>query len=547
MPIRTVACLGSFLRPPAPTVFGADVATAGLFQAILRHGSVERVHVFVGPSRLATFAEAFPDPRVSVRSELELAGGLDPLEIDVWQEPHTASLGIYARSAFGSRLFPFSNVTHTLAYPSLLHEFYVPDLLLTPWEACDSHVCTSVASAKVVRESIDVVADALERQTKARIAFGGRIDVLPLGVDTDVFVPRDPAEARAELGLDPTSFIVLWFGRFSAVDKADLLPLLLVFRRLRARHPERQMTLVIAGGDVHLDGLEFRPAIEEYARSLDLGESLLVLEGFPAAKRHTLFAAADVFTSPVDCVQETFGLTPIEAMACGVPQVVSDWDGYRDTVVDGTTGFLVPTYWSGACGDDLSVLSRFPTDIGNHLHGFLLGQSVVVDLDAYERALSALLTRPELRREMATASRARALREYDWRVIVRRYEELWEELRGVAEATAKAWTPRTMVMHQEYARRFGGYPKRLLRGDERLAITDEGRALLDGRGAFPWHYELERELVPAEPLLAKLRLLAAEGEVPLDALSGREGDSPPDPGEARRALWLLKQGFAKLV
>ena len=43
-------------------------------------------------------------------------------------------------------------------------------------------------------------------------------------------------------------------------------------------------------------------------------------------------------------MQETFGLTPIEAMACGVPQVVADWDGYRETVVEGETGFRVPTY-----------------------------------------------------------------------------------------------------------------------------------------------------------------------------------------------------------
>ncbi len=53
--------------------------------------------------------------------------------------------------------------------------------------------------------------------------------------------------------------------------------------------------------------------------------------------------AADVFVSPSDNIQETFGLAVIEAMASGLPVVASDWDGYRDLVADGETGFLVPT------------------------------------------------------------------------------------------------------------------------------------------------------------------------------------------------------------
>src|SRR3546814_3034291 len=56
------------------------------------------------------------------------------------------------------------------------------------------------------------------------------------------------------------------------------------------------------------------------------------------------WAAADVFVSLSDNIQESFGITPVEAMAAGLPCIVSDWDGYRDTVVDGETGILVPTW-----------------------------------------------------------------------------------------------------------------------------------------------------------------------------------------------------------
>ncbi len=56
-----------------------------------------------------------------------------------------------------------------------------------------------------------------------------------------------------------------------------------------------------------------------------------------------LYGAADVFLSLSDNIQETFGLTVVEALAAGLPVVASDWDGYKALVRDGISGYLVPT------------------------------------------------------------------------------------------------------------------------------------------------------------------------------------------------------------
>ena len=45
-----------------------------------------------------------------------------------------------------------------------------------------------------------------------------------------------------------------------------------------------------------------------------------------------------------DNFQETFGLTPLEGMASGLPVIVSDWNGYKSTVRNNIDGFKIPTY-----------------------------------------------------------------------------------------------------------------------------------------------------------------------------------------------------------
>ena len=82
------------------------------------------------------------------------------------------------------------------------------------------------------------------------------------------------------------------------------------------------------------------------------------------------WAAADIFLSLVDNPQETFGLAPVEAMAAGVPVVVSDWDGYRYTVTDGVEGFLISTLAPSRAqqGEELAL---------QHDHGLLSYQDYV--------------------------------------------------------------------------------------------------------------------------------------------------------------------------
>ena len=79
--------------------------------------------------------------------------------------------------------------------------------------------------------------------------------------------------------------------------------------------------------------------------------------------RKIAWSSADIFSSLSDNFQETFGITPIEAMASGLPVVVSDWDGYRDSVRHGVEGYLVPTSMpQNGLGADLALRHALSID-----------------------------------------------------------------------------------------------------------------------------------------------------------------------------------------
>ena len=245
--------------------------------------------------------------------------------------------------------FPITYTIHGASYPSYIESFYLMKLFM-PFRTYDSLICTSTAVKSAVERMLNYVSDSLAESGIAKLKYRGRLDVLPLGVNTEVFCKRDKYMSRREFDIPEDAFVILWVGRFSAYDKADLFPLFQLFSRLIKKNQDKKLLLVIAGHD--RNGLPILPQMRKYINKLGLGDTVQIISNNNVARRQFLYSSADIFVSPADNLQETFGITPIEAMACGIPQVVSDWDGYKDTVVDGVTGFRVPTYWI-ECDEDL--------------------------------------------------------------------------------------------------------------------------------------------------------------------------------------------------
>jgi hypothetical protein len=330
----------------------------------------------------------------------------------------------------------------------------------------------------------------------------------------------------------------LCVGRLSHHAKAHPYP---VFHAAAeaARRTGRKVFLVFAGWAVNkaVDAA-YREGAKRFAAPARVG----FVDGLDPAIRAGVWRAADVFVSLPDSIQETFGLVVTEAMASGLPVVGSDWDGYRDLVADGETGFLVPTRM--VRGATAGATARLLFGVVNYDH-FLAecGQAVAVDPAAAAAALTRLVADPGLRERFGRAGRARALAHFTWERVVRLHEGLWaDQERGV-----RAWQPAAArvpgpACFPAPEHTFAGYPTAWLDHAALLRPAAGAVEALAGFLTMPLtNMEGDRRCMGPVPLTALLKNAAAR---PLGDLVAELGRAQVGPGPARATVaWLLKYGL----
>ena len=156
------------------------------------------------------------------------------------------------------------------------------------------------------------------------------------GVDTGVFHPaKDRAALRRDLGLDPEAVLIGCFGRVRAQKGVDLL----VRAALRLL-PDRPRAQVIFTGRITPDQTAFAEGLRREIDAAGLTDRIRFLGELPWDQVVRHYQALDLFTAPARW--EGFGLTPLEAMACGVPTVAARVGAYEALIREGVTGSLIP-------------------------------------------------------------------------------------------------------------------------------------------------------------------------------------------------------------
>jgi mannosyltransferase len=163
------------------------------------------------------------------------------------------------------------------------------------------------------------------------------------GIDTERFRPPDnKAGAAQALGLDPARFYAGCFGRVRRQKGTDLFVEAMI--ALLPHHP--QWSAIVAGRATS-GHLPFEEELKARVAQAGLADRILFVGEHRDIERW--YRALSLYVAPQRW--EGFGLTPLEAMASGVPVVAADVGAFSELVVEGRTGAIVPP-------DDLAAMQE---------------------------------------------------------------------------------------------------------------------------------------------------------------------------------------------
>ncbi|MGV3616640.1 MAG: glycosyltransferase family 4 protein [Fimbriimonas sp.] len=526
---------------------GANLAFASALQMFANADEVEALEVFLPPrdmmpvERLKQCADQvlLPHRRGQGRLRFHAVHNLPLVWADAQprllfcQDLDLLSRDRYLRDRFAPGPMAISCDTHCLGHRSIWQSFRdLARFSSVPYD----HAITSHAVAGGIRAAFAELGTA--------VPFS--LTVRPRPIDTDAFRPTDEAQrqlARRALGLPETGTIAMYLSRLTPNAKADLLPLVDAFAQVR----QEGDYLLIAGVE---NAPGYAKRIAAHAEARGIAEAVLIQTLVPPSLRPLFFAAADLFVFPGDTVQEAMCLVVAESMASGLPVVASDWDGVRDLVQEGDTGYLIPTY----AFDTLTEMEAlFPAS--DFLTDFLyMAQSTYVDVDAMADRLSRLLRNPDLRRDLGAAGRRHAERHLSatrwWKETAPEWQAQLERAaeEGSGSREARRAAAQRSGFAQPYFEMFRHYATQGVQDDWAVGLTAMGRKIRRGEEALAFYDETLPVLEPSA-VQALVERFSGSNELLVGAVVAaavRATGAPESRVRFALAL-LLKRGVLKII
>jgi len=453
----------------------------------------------------------------------------------------------WARRVLGDAAYGICGITHTTATARAMDA--IGALLTAPVKPWDALICTSRAVRAAVERQLEATEDYLAQTLGASRLTRPQLEVIPLGVNVADFIttPTQKKDWRERLGIADDTVVALYVGRFSAAAKMNPLPMAMALERAAVRSGKK-LAWVVAGW---APTEELTARYHDDSRACCPSVQYIALDGREPDVRFSIWAVGDIFLSLSDNVQETFGLTPVEAMAAGMPNVVSDWDGYRDTVRHGVDGFRIATY-SPRPGTGEDIAYRHANDwVKYEAYVAATSQTNVVDIDQAAQAIATLACDTDLRVRMGASARERAVTEFDWARIIPRYQVLWGAMnaRRLA-APAPAPAARNLVNNpwrMDPYTLFAAYPTEYLTDTSMIrSRPDLTWAQVKAATGSVMTREGGFALPPEAEIVSLVERLAGERQISVGDLLAHF----PAPRRVlleRGVLWLAKYGFIEIL
>lgn len=531
---------------PAKGVNGRRMAGDSFIRGFFRHAVLDEVVGLThGVGDGKAFAQLAADCGVTrpVRTvRLEDARSVAPLGTVYFSGPNFAP-ETWRRELWGVTRYSICGITHTISTKAVMEGFW--HLRASPQAEWDAVICTSRAVHAALTTQFDLIDAHLSRRFGGPLPPRPQMPVLPLGIDCADFAPDPAAGAalRQKLGIAAQDVVAVIVARMSPHEKFDPLP---VYRAL-------QLAQAGTGQKLHLllygnfpDGYServFRAAAPKLMP--DVGFHHLAHRD--AALRRAALSAGQMFLFPIDNLQESFGLAPVEGMAAGLPVVASDWDGIRDTVDDGS-GFRIPTL---AGRPEHATVYGLRHAGGTDSYMQYLSQNSAmtqIDVGAMADAVRRLMQDPDLRARMGAAGLARARAVFDWSVVIPQMQDLFAELSAIRKSADPARHPAVSPHHLPVAPSpnviFDSFPTaHLPRDSARRYTARPSQATLAEAWALRDYAKTGREFEPLALLVRVMQAVQAAGAQGATAAELATATQISVLRVERGLLWLLKYDF----
>ena len=439
-------------------LMGRNVAGNTFFHALLEHTEIDLLNLIVGNPSHLKHAQNIKETlsanmNVDILSPANLSG-ISHSGLLFLPGPNIGELCLQ-RSFVGHTNWSICGITHTTSSARIMDA--LGNLLIAPMQNWDSVICTSPAVRSHVLAILDAKKNYLNERFGIQKVPNINLPVIPLGIDTRRFEPlsKNTTTARSTLKITDDEIVISFVGRLSWHAKAHPIPMYLAVSEV-AKITGKKIVLVECGWYAN-DSIEnvYKNTQSIFSESF----RFLHIDGRDPTSVENVYAASDIFVSLSDNIQETFGITPIEAMSAGIPVVVSDWDGYRHSVRDGIDGFRIRTLVPEmAKQQDLIYRYEMKLDTYDYYCGHT-SMSNIIDVGQLIHRLTELVQNSDLRVEMGQHGQVRARDHYDWSIIIREYIQHWESLEvdrksndDLALAAPSIWPERLdpMIAFKEY-------------------------------------------------------------------------------------------------
>jgi glycosyltransferase involved in cell wall biosynthesis len=328
----------------------------------------------------------------------------------------------------------------------------------------DAILCPSESIKQTIEKAEDIFLESTRKPT---------LFVAPHGIDSRLFVPKTSTvpELRQKHGIPSDKTVISLISRLNPYTKMDVTPFIFQMKKALERHDNLHVLIV---GEVQNPG--YFKQLEYFVSANNLQDKVQFITQVAHETIHEYYQLTDIYVSLTDNISESFGLTVVEAMACGIPVIISDCAGYQSLDLQHKKeGFLVPTI---SAEMELDLLLNTGSTAG---YGDASIQSVACDYAMLHEAVDALVEDPELRQQCGQNARKKVESSFSIPKMIDTYIDIFNEVLTLQDDAVVSY-PDLPV--RDVFELFSHGVTRLLQPQDILEITPYGKAIIQNKEPF---------------------------------------------------------------